>query len=145
MQTVAELLKDKATVVHAVAPEATVIDAVRTMCSAHVGAVIVGMDGWPMGILSEGDIMSRVILAGRDPHRMGVREAMTRDLACVRMDTASGEAMAVMTARRCTHLPVMEGDHVVAVISFGDLVRGVSREQESQLQLMIDYVRGAVT
>lgn len=145
MHTVAELLKDRTTVVHAVAPEATIIDAVRTMRSAHVGAVIVGIGGWPMGIVSEGDIMSRVLLAGRDPHRMGVREAMTRDLACVRMDTASSEAMAVMTARRCTHLPVMEGDQVVAVISFGDLLRDASREQESQLQLMIDYVRGATT
>ncbi len=143
MQTVAEMLKEKRPQLYAVTPEATVFEAVEAMCFAHVRAVLVCEDGWPSGIVSQRDVMTRVILAGRDPRASVVRDVMTRDLVCIRIDTRTEDAMSVMAEHHCRHLPVIEGDHVVGMISIRDLVDWTHREQETELRQLMDYVRGA--
>jgi signal-transduction protein with cAMP-binding, CBS, and nucleotidyltransferase domain len=144
METVGEILKDKGRTIHFTSPGATIFDAVEAMCRHHVGALLVraGVDA-PGGILSERDVMTRVILAKRDPTTTLVEEVMTRSVVCVTPQTRAREAMAVMTERRCRHLPVVLDGRVVGMLSIGDLVRWASHEQEFEIRMLTDYVQGS--
>jgi CBS domain-containing protein len=143
MESVREILDDKGWMVHSIGPEASVHRAVEAMCERRVGALLVTADGAPLGMFSERDVMTRVILARRDPERTPVAEVMTREVLCVEPATRARVAMAVMTERRCRHLPVVEDGRVVGLLSIGDLVRWASREQELEIRMLTDYVRGA--
>lgn len=143
METVAEILADKGASVFGVRPGATVLDAVDEMCRRHVGAVLVcDEEGRPRGMFSERDLMQRVVLKRRDPAATRVDEVMTLEVAAVDRDTSVHEAMAIMTQRRCRHLPVMVDGHVVGMISIGDLVRLASRHQEYEIRMLQDYISG---
>lgn len=143
METVADILAYKGTEVHSVTPDATVLSAVEEMCEKHVGALLVCSAGIPLGVFSERDLMKRVILARRDPGETRVSEVMTTGVVCVAPATTAREAMAIMTDRRCRHLPVFAGGRVAGILSIGDLVRWASQEQAFEIQLLTDYVRGA--
>jgi CBS domain-containing protein len=142
METVGDILSEKGKAVHSISPHETVLRAVESMCELRVGALLVCIDGAPRGIISERDIMTRVILAKRDPAHATVEQVMTRDVACVEPDAKAREAMAIMTERRVRHLPVVFEGHVVGVLSIGDLVRWASREHEFEIRMLTDYVRG---
>lgn len=142
METVGDLISEKGKAVHSIAPHETVLRAVESMCELRVGALLVCVDGAPRGIISERDIMTRVILAKRDPAHALVEQVMTRDVACVEPHAKAREAMAIMTERRVRHLPVVFDGHVVGVLSIGDLVRWASREHEFEIRMLTDYVRG---
>lgn len=140
MEKVRLLLEEKGTEVVAVSPETPVFDLVRTMSERHIGAVLV-LDGKrPVGIVSERDIMTRVLLQGSDPRSVTAGEVMSRDLVVVSPSTPIRETMAVMTQQRCRHLPVMEGGNLVGVVSIGDCTRWVSRSQEFTIHHMKDYI-----
>jgi CBS domain-containing protein len=68
---------------------------------------------------------------------------MTTDVVCIAPDTSAREAMAIMTDRRCRHLPIVAGGKIAGMLSIGDLVRWASQEQAFEIQLLTDYVRGA--
>lgn len=141
METVADIVADKGDRVFSVKPGTSVIEAVEAMCRWHVGAILVSDDyGRPVGVFSERDLMSRVVLRRREPTATTVDDVMTRELACVDLDTTATEAMAIMTQRRCRHLPVMDDGRVVAMISIGDLVRDASRHQEYEIRLLHEYI-----
>lgn len=143
METVADILAYKGTEVHSVTPDTTVLSAVDEMCEKHVGALLVCNAGIPLGIFSERDLMKRVILARRDPLSTRVSDVMTTDVVCVPPSTSAREAMAIMTDRRCRHLPVVVNGKIAGMLSIGDLVRWASHEQAFEIQLLTDYVRGA--
>ena len=143
MDTVADILSYKGTEVHSVTPDTIVLSAVETMCNRHVGALLVCNAGIPLGMFSERDLMKRVILARRDPAATLVADVMTDGVLCVGPSTPAREAMAIMTDRRCRHLPVVSGGEIVGMLSIGDLVRWASHEQAFEIQLLTDYVRGA--
>src|SRR4051812_47209564 len=129
METVADVLRYKGTVVHGIAPEARVVTAVERMCEAHIGALLVESARIPLGIFTERDLMRRVILAQRDPAKTQVVDVMSTDVVCIEPDVEVREAMALMTDRRCRHLPVVDGGAVIGMLSIGDLVRWMSSEQ----------------
>jgi CBS domain-containing protein len=136
------ILEEKGHGLHVTAPEATVIEAVDMMCQARVGALLVMQSDTLVGIFSERDVMSRVVLVGLDPKRTCVGEVMTRDVVCVETDVSPDEAMAIITNRRLRHLPVVEGRRVVGVVSIGDLVRWAIRDREQSIEQLRDYVTG---
>jgi CBS domain-containing protein len=142
MDTISHILKDKGGDVHRTAPDITVLRAVEMMCAVRVGALMVCQEGKPIGMFTERDLMTRVILAGRDPGKTRIEEVMSRDVVYVEPSTRAEEAMAVMTERRCRHLPVVAGGKVVGMISIGDLVRWVSRNQEFHIRALEDYITG---
>jgi CBS domain-containing protein len=142
MQTLRTVLETKPNVIHETTPTATVVDAVDQMCRAHVGALLVCEGEKPIGILSERDLLTRVILARRDPATTRVGDIMTREVVCIEPDVAPEEAMAVMTERRCRHLPVVQGGRVAGIVSIGDLVRWASRNQEYEIRMLDEYVAG---
>jgi CBS domain-containing protein len=142
MDNVGVILKDKGSDVLKVSTGATVKEAVEAMCARRVGSVLI-CDGLQCaGIFTERDLMNRVILAGLDPATTNVASVMTPDVACVEPGTPANEAMAIMTERRCRHLPVIDGGGIAGVISIGDLVRWESRNQEFHIRMLTDYITG---
>ena len=140
MESVGDILGEKGRTVHTTRSTATVLEAVQLMAAKHIGALVVSVDDRPVGILSERDIMMRVILERRDPATTAVGDVMTREVVCIESATRGEEAMAIMTERRCRHLPVMRGGHVEGMISIGDLVRCASREHEFEIRMLTEYV-----
>ena len=142
MQTIGEILDEKGHDVYFISPQATVLQAVELMCARHVGALLVATAEATRGIISERDLLTRVILEQRDPATTTVEEIMTQAVACVRLTTRAREAMAVMTERRCRHLPVVSDERIVGMVSIGDLVRVASHEQEIEIRMLHEYVHG---
>lgn len=143
METCADILKTKGNDVFTIAAEATVFEAVESMCARRVGALLVCAAGVPRGIVSERDVMARTVLQRLAPEATRVEDVMSRDVVCVQLHTTAREAMAVMTQQRCRHLPVVVDGRVVGMLSIGDLVRWASREQEVEIKQLSEYIHGA--
>jgi CBS domain-containing protein len=143
MNTLRSILEGKSPVVHSIFPEDSVLRAVQVMCTNRVGALLVEREGDLVGILSERDVMLRVVLAQRDPSNTLVDDVMTTDLVCIDADSGAEEALARMTERRVRHLPVLEHGSVMGIVSIGDLVRSASAQQDYELRTLHEYVAGA--
>jgi len=142
MTRVADILVTKGPHVYSVSPETRVVEAVALMVEHNLGSLLV-FDGESIaGIFTERDHLRRVTLADRDPKTTLIREVMTPRLVYVDPDTTVSECMAVMTGERIRHLPVVEANRVVGMISIGDLVKHVSREQEVEIRYLTEYITG---
>ena len=126
--------------VHAVDPEDTVLDALRLMADRNVGAVLVTSGGALVGILSERDYARKMVLHGKASHDTAVREVMTTAVVSVTPAWTCDQCMAVMTDKHVRHLPVMDGDRLVGVISIGDVVRAVVQEQQSTISTLENFI-----
>jgi signal-transduction protein with cAMP-binding, CBS, and nucleotidyltransferase domain len=142
MSTIRSILDGKGWTIHSVSGAATVFEAVRQMCGSHVGALLVLDNDKPTGIVSERDIMRRVLLERRDPSVTEVSAVMTRDLAFILLEAGPEEATALMVERGCRHLPVLHDGKVVGILSMGDLVRWSNRNHEHQIRSLQEYVSG---
>ena len=131
MSDVAKVLEGKGSEVLTIDAEATVFDAIKRMVEANVGALLV----------TERDYLRRVTLEGRTEEETLVREIMTSPLVYVTPETSVEECMAVMTERRIRHLPVFrEGRDLVGIVSIGDVVKSISKEQSFQIQYLTEYI-----
>ena len=140
MRTVRQLLEAKAPEVYSITPDAPVLDAVRLMAEKHIGALLV-MEGERLsGILSERDYARKVVLQGRSSRDTPVRAIMTSDVVTVGPNDTSDRCMQVVTDRRVRHLPVLEGDRVIGVVSIGDLVKAVIEDQQLELDQLQRYI-----
>ena len=140
MRTVRQLLESKPVEIHAVSPEAPVIDAIRLMAEHHVGALLV-MEGTRLaGILSERDYARKVVLQGRSSKDTPVRDIMTERVITVGPADSAEQCMQLVTDHRIRHLPVLDGDAVLGVVSIGDLVRAVIEEQRQELDHLQRYI-----
>lgn len=142
METLDTLLSEKGDTIYSVGPEASVVEAVVTMCDARIGAVLVMQDEALVGVFSERDLMRRVIMAGRDPKAVLVSDVMTADVICARADLTPEQAMEIMTRERIRHLPVLREQRLAGVVSVGDLVAWTIREKERSLDQLTEYVSG---
>lgn len=142
MKTINDLLREKGRAIYSVTPSQTVLDAVKVLDEKHVGALLV-MDGDRLaGIVSERDVARKVILREKKAHEVPVRDIMTERVVCARGSLTVQEAMAIMTDKRIRHLPVVDGDKVVAVISIGDLVKALIEEQKFMISQLESYISG---
>ena len=140
MTTVRQLLDGKSPEVHAVAPDAAVIDAIRLMAEKGIGAVLV-MDGPRLvGILSERDYARKVVLQGRSSKDTPVRAIMTAEVVTVAPGDSIDHCMQLVTDRRIRHLPVLDGGAVVGVLSIGDLVKTVIELQRQDIDQLQRYI-----
>lgn len=140
MKTVRQLLQGKGGAVHSIAPGARVFEALQLMADKDIGALLVMEGGRLAGIMSERDYARKVILAGKSSHDMAVREIMTERVVTVQPSQTVEECMALMTERRIRHLPVMEGDKLVGLLSIGDLVKAVIAEQAQTIRQLESYI-----
>jgi CBS domain-containing protein len=140
MKTVRQLLAGKSPGVISIDPDASVFDALQLMAEKDVGAVVV-LDGPKLaGIFTERDYARKVILLGKSSKEISVREIMTHRVLCVTPEQLTDECMAVMTEKRCRHLPVVEDKRVIGVLSIGDLVKEVISEQRETIVQLESYI-----
>ena len=140
MRKVRHLLEAKAPEVFAIGPDAPVIDAIRLMAEKGIGAVVVMQSGRLAGILSERDYARKIVLQGRSSHDTPVRDIMTAKVVTVRLDDSIDHCMQLVTDRRIRHLPVLERDAVLGVVSIGDLVRAVIEDQQVEIAQLQRYI-----
>ena len=141
MKTVSQLLQAKGREVHSVAPDARVFDALKLMAERNVGALVVLEGARLAGIFSERDYARKVILLGKSSHDIPVREIMTAKVITVHPGQTVEECMELMTEKRIRHLPVLEGERLVGMLSIGDLVKEVIAEQEQTIKQLESYIR----
>jgi CBS domain-containing protein len=138
--TIAKVLSDKGNQVYSVAPDWPAIDAMELMVKKGVSAVLVISSDRPVGIVSAKDYGRRVALERRPPNDTKACAIMTSPVITVSPETKVSEAIAVMTSNRIRHLPVMDNDRLVGIVSMGDLSRSVIAEQA----LAIDQLQGYI-
>ena len=142
METVRSMLRHKGSEIFWLAPEATVYDAVAMMADKSVGALLVLSGGKLTGIVSERDYARKVILKGKHSHEMQVKEIMTSPVFTVSPSHSVEDCMRVITAHRVRHLPVMEGDALLGIISIGDVVRTIISTQAHAIDQLSGYIEG---
>ncbi len=143
MTTVGKLLESKGTQVWSIPPNATVYDALRLLAERDIGALLVIQGEQLVGILSERDYARKVILKGKSSMKTAVSEIMTERVVVITPQNTVEEAMAVMTEKHLRHLPVVEGEKVVGVVSIGDLVKAKIADQRFIIEQLERYISGA--
>jgi CBS domain-containing protein len=121
-------------------PTASVLEVARTMTNARVGAVPIVEGERIVGVFSERDLMTRVVVEGRDAQRTLVTEVMTREVLTASPDDTRSECLVRMRDGRCRHLPVLEGGRLVAVLSMRDLLRDEIEEQHEEIAGLRAYL-----
>ena len=142
METVRSMLRHKGSDIYWVTPEATVYEAVAMMADKSVGALLVLSGGKLTGIVSERDYARKVILKGKHSHEIQVSEIMTSPVFTISPGHSVEDCMRVITAHRIRHLPVMEGDALVGMISIGDVVRSIISAQAHAIDQLSGYIEG---
>jgi CBS domain-containing protein len=143
-KTVRQLLGDKGTKVFAVSPDASVYEAIELMAKHEVGALVVTSGDRLVGMLSERDYARKVILLGRASRDTKVRDVMTEKVITVGLQDTVSRCMQIMTERRIRHLPVMDADALVGLVSIGDLVKTIIAEQAFEIEQLQGYIAGTV-
>ena len=146
MKTVAQMLASKPQQnVHTVAPEASMLEALRLMAEHNIGALPVTDAGRLVGIVSERDYARKGVLLGRSSVGTAVREVMSVPVVTVSARQGIRECMSLMTdghLRHLRHLPVVEGERLLGLLSIGDLVKETLAEQDGLIQHLEQYIRG---
>jgi len=140
MKTIKEILQSKPHGVLSISPGASVLDALRLMAEKEVGALVVLENERLAGIFSERDYARKVILHGKSSKDTSVREIMTAKVVYVRPEQSVEECMALMTDKRIRHLPVLQDNRVIGVISIGDVVKEVISEQRFVIAQLEQYI-----
>jgi len=128
--------------VWSISPEATVYDAIAQMAENHVGALVVLSAGRLNGIVSERDYARKVILMGRQSRDTRVHEIMSRSVVSITPETNVDECMRLMTSRLIRHLPVLDGERVVGMISMRDLMKWIINSHEQTIHQLENYISG---
>lgn len=145
MPTVHEVLLAKGSEIYTIRPEATVLDATRRMNQHKIGALVVMQDNQVVGIVTERDVLQRIVAEQRDPASVPVSDVMTTDVICAEPDTDLEDAANIMKTRRIRHLPVCDSHgNLLGMISIGDLNAQHASAQEQTIHFLSDYIYGRV-
>jgi CBS domain-containing protein len=144
MTSVAQLLKTKPdnTTVFTVTADDSVYEAIKLMAEKGIGALVVTDGDSIAGIVTERDYARKVVLLDRSSKATPVRDIMSKAVRFVRPDQTTDDCMALMTERRMRHLPVIENDRLVGMVSIGDLVKNIIAEQQFTIQQLEFYIHG---
>ena len=143
MKTVAELLRAKpARTIVKVAPEASVLEAIKVLASEDIGAAVVMIGDRLAGIFSERDYTRKVILKGRSSDTTRVQEIMTSNVVVVNPRTNTRDCMALMIEKGIRHLPVIDEGRVVGMVSIRDIVGDIIADQDFTIEQLEHYISG---
>lgn len=138
--SIGQVLKAKGFGYSFIHPSRTAFDALEVMAERNIGALLVMDDGKLVGMFSERDYARKVILKGRSSKTSQVRDLMSSPPITTTPDASISECMRVMTRNHIRHLPVMEGDSVMGVVSIGDVVHAIISDQENTIQDLESYI-----
>ncbi|HQZ38434.1 MAG TPA: CBS domain-containing protein [Vicinamibacterales bacterium] len=138
--TVREVLRTKGGDVYAVGPGQSVFDALQLMADRNIGAVLVVEGARTLGIFTERDYSRQVVLKGRASKDTPVRDVMTARVVYVTPDRTMDDCMALMTSKRCRHLPVVEDGRLAGVLSIGDVVKAVISDKQFLIDQLENYI-----
>jgi CBS domain-containing protein len=143
MSLVMDILSRKGTYVAAASPSAWVADVAREMNERTIGSVLVVEESTIVGILTERDLLTRVIAATRDPASTRVGEIMTRDVIVCRPDSALDDCLRIISMCRVRHLPVVDDDgNLVGIVTSGDILRRELAERSEAIETLQAYISG---
>ncbi len=142
MTTVQQMLDAKGHEIYFVRPDDTVLDALKMLEKKDVGAVVVKDGDRLVGIFTERQYARKVFLKGRSSPKTLVREVMETDVICVGPEQNVEACMALMTEKRIRHLPVIRDEHLVGMISIGDLVKSIIADREFTIEQLEHFIRG---
>jgi signal-transduction protein with cAMP-binding, CBS, and nucleotidyltransferase domain len=142
MPRVADLLALKGSAVYTIEQEKSVYDAIKQMVEKNVGALIVTKEDKACGIFTERDYLRRIVLEGRTSRETHVRDAMTDRLIVIDHSHDLEDCMTVMTTARIRHLPVIENGRLAGIVSIGDIIKHLSKEQKAEIRYLTDYIAG---
>ena len=142
LEYVKQILDRKGRDVFSVGTDATVHQALQMMADNNIGALVVVEDGHVVGIFSERDYARRLEFCTDSCMEIKVRDVMTEEIYFARQDTSIEEAMSIVTQTRCRHLPVMDGEQMVGMVSIGDLVKATIDEKDFVIDQLKQYIKG---
>ena len=142
MKNVNSVLQGKAAQVYSLSAGASVLDAIRMMAEHHIGSVMVMEDGRLQGIVTERDYARKVILLGRSSSETPLSDIMSSPVLTVKPTDTVTYCMTLMTDRKIRHLPVLDGDDLLGLISIGDLVKAVIEQQQEEISQLQSYSAG---
>lgn len=140
MNSIKEILDTKGYDVSTIGPEETVLEALKLMAEKELGALVVMEEGKLKGLISERDYARKVILKGRTSLETKVREVMTQEVVCATLSRTADEVMAIMTEKRVRHLPIIDEEQVVGLVSIGDLVKAIISDQQFVIEQLEKYI-----
>ena len=143
MITVKHLFRWKGNDLWTISPDAMAIEALELMAEKNIGALPVVKGGRLVGIFSERDYARKVILKGKSSKETPVQELMTEKIFWIKPNRTIEDCMFLMTEKRIRHLPVMENQRLIGIITIGDVVKAMISEQQSTIRDLQDYIMGA--
>ena len=140
--TVSALLHHKGSAIWSVTPETTIFEAIKIMADKNIGALLLMSGDRLAGVFTERDYTRKVALQGKTSRDTPVREVVSTEVISVSPNHSVEECMKLMTEHRVRHLPVVEGDKVVGLVSIGDLVNWIISTQSAHIDQMEQYISG---
>ena len=142
MKLVKHLLDRKGRHIISVNPEDSVLDAIRLMAEKSIGSLVVMKDQELLGIMSERDYARKVIIKGKSSESTAVSEIMTVNVFTTSSSETVNDCMSLMTEKKIRHLPVVEDNTVIGMISIGDLVGAIIADQQEEIEQLEHYISG---
>ncbi len=140
MKTIKQIIAHKGGEVAHIEPQANVVDAIKIMTEMNIGSMLVMDTGDIVGILTEKDFLQQIVLKDRLCEVVPVAEVMTTQVIAITPDQSIEQGLAIMTDKRVRHLPVMDNDELMGLVSIGDLVKAVIDEQQFTIEQLEHYV-----
>ena len=142
MKLIKHLLDRKGRDIISIKPEDSVLDAIRLMAEKGIGSLVVMEDQELLGIMSERDYARKVIIKGRSSESTAVSEIMTANVFTTSSSETVNDCMSVMTEKKIRHLPVVEDNAVIGMISIGDLAKAIISDQQEEIEQLEHYISG---
>ncbi|MBL6934067.1 MAG: CBS domain-containing protein [Alphaproteobacteria bacterium] len=141
MTTVRQILNEKGHDVWSIHPDNSVFEAIKELAGKNVGALAVVEDDKLVGMFTERDYTRNVFLEGKSSPKTSVREVMKTHIVCARPEQTVEECMAVITEKRVRHLPVLDEQKLVGIVSIGDMVKNIIADQKFTIEQLEHYIR----
>jgi CBS domain-containing protein len=142
---IGSLLDHKGKTLWSISPDATVFEAIKLMADKNIGALLVMLDGKLVGVFTERDYARKIVLQGKSSKETRVREIFTGVVITVKPQDSVEDCMKLMTEHRVRHLPVVDKETVVGIVSIGDLVNWTISAQDAAITQMEQYIAGGIT
>jgi len=140
--TIGTILSQKGRQVYSISPVATVFEAIQLMADKNVGALLVTSEEKLVGVISERDYTRKVALKGKSSRETKVMEIISNPVVSATPNHSVEECMRLMTSNRVRHLPILEGDKLVGIVSIGDLVNWIISAQDATIEQLKSYIAG---